>query len=518
MLTQEKAFMHKIFISYSRKDYSSVVKLKDEIDLLLGKGVCWMDLTGIESDSQFVEVIINAINKSDIFLFMHSKSSEQSDWTRKEVMYANGKGKRLVFVKIDSTPLSDYFAFQFAGHDIIDLNDKKQKQKLLKDLVNWCGAKSQSNSRVKSRTTSYSKNKKGGVTERIRLFLCAFLKDLKDLGNNELFNNIRDFVSQKSFIKAFIWLIITMVFVSSGSYVLMLSALIGGYFSYRDTIHEKNPKFEDYLQLARHNSLRILMVLNIILSVFFLSIACTGYDSDFHFALWGMLMFSITLVIFVFFKLINLNNMSKTERSIYLVFPICLYLVAVIVFQVQKYKIESYSKKIDHVEKKIESLQVDTAKIQQADAKSVLEKIETYDLEIPDTVYPMNYCDGVLDNSNSRLWISSISVEGEIDTIFAYILSDNEAFGRGLGFALIRNKRILEGIVETHDNTQYKSTTGCFIKEYLGEKKIGYVEGLFDIIDNKIKIKGVIQTDSLINGKYEHDFSCEGYISNRLFK
>lgn len=85
MLTQEKAFMHKIFISYSRKDYSSVVKLKDEIDLLLGKGVCWMDLTGIESDSQFVEVIINAINKSDIFLFMHSKSSEQSDWTRKEV-------------------------------------------------------------------------------------------------------------------------------------------------------------------------------------------------------------------------------------------------------------------------------------------------------------------------------------------------------------------------------------------------------------------------------------------------
>lgn len=130
--------MHKIFISYSRKDYSAVVKLKDEIDFLLGKGVCWMDLTGIESDSQFVEVIINAINKSDIFLFMHSKFSEQSDWTRKEVMYANGKGKRLVFVKIDNTSLSDYFAFQFAGHDIIDLNDKKQKQKLLKDLVSWC--------------------------------------------------------------------------------------------------------------------------------------------------------------------------------------------------------------------------------------------------------------------------------------------------------------------------------------------------------------------------------------------
>ena len=62
---------------------------------------------------------------------------------------------------------------------------------------------------------------------------------------------------------------------------------------------------------------------------------------------------------------------------------------------------------------------------------------------------------------------------------------------------------------------QYNNPTD---KEYFGEKKIGYVEGLFDIIDNKIKIKGVVQTDSLINGKYEHDFSCEGYISNRLFK
>lgn len=173
MLTQEKAFMHKIFISYSRKDYSSVVKLKDEIDLLLGKGVCWMDLTGIESDSQFVEVIINAINKSDIFLFMHSKSSEQSDWTRKEVMYANGKGKRLVFVKIDNTPLSDYFAFQFAGHDIINLNDKKQKQKLLKDLAGWCGARQNTPPPVPTLNVS--------IVDRLKAYLCTYFKDVTSI-------------------------------------------------------------------------------------------------------------------------------------------------------------------------------------------------------------------------------------------------------------------------------------------------------------------------------------------------
>ena len=165
--------MHKIFISYSRKDYSSVVKLKDEIDLLLGKGVCWMDLTGIESDSQFVEVIINAINKSDIFLFMHSKSSEQSDWTRKEVMYANGKGKRLVFVKIDNTPLSDYFAFQFAGHDIINLNDKKQKQKLLKDLAGWCGARQNTPPPVPTLNVS--------IVDRLKAYLCTYFKDVTSI-------------------------------------------------------------------------------------------------------------------------------------------------------------------------------------------------------------------------------------------------------------------------------------------------------------------------------------------------
>lgn len=129
--------MHKIFISYSRKDYSIVVKLRDEIERLLGQRMCWIDLTGIESDSQFVEVIVDAINKADTFLFMHSKNSEQSEWTRKEIMYANGKGKKIVIVKVDDSSLSDYFAFQFAGHDIIYLSDKKQKQKLMNNLKSW---------------------------------------------------------------------------------------------------------------------------------------------------------------------------------------------------------------------------------------------------------------------------------------------------------------------------------------------------------------------------------------------
>ena len=76
--------MHKIFISYSRQDYAAVVQLKDEIESLLGYGSCWIDLIGIESDRQFVDVIIDAIDKAEIFLFMYSKHSENSVVRKRE--------------------------------------------------------------------------------------------------------------------------------------------------------------------------------------------------------------------------------------------------------------------------------------------------------------------------------------------------------------------------------------------------------------------------------------------------
>ena len=59
--------MHKIFISYSRSDFAKVVKLKDEIEQLVGKNTCWIDLKGIESNRQFVAVKIDAIDQAEIF-------------------------------------------------------------------------------------------------------------------------------------------------------------------------------------------------------------------------------------------------------------------------------------------------------------------------------------------------------------------------------------------------------------------------------------------------------------------
>ena len=133
----EEKTSNKIFISYSRHDKKQVFKLKKEIDKYIGTKTCWLDLTGIESDEQFVDVIISAIDKSEIFLFMYSENSEKSKWTRKEVEYAQNKGKKIVFVKLSNTELSNYYLFQFGGHDIINIQDNDEKQKLLRNINSW---------------------------------------------------------------------------------------------------------------------------------------------------------------------------------------------------------------------------------------------------------------------------------------------------------------------------------------------------------------------------------------------
>lgn len=53
---------YEIFLSYSRRDLEQVKAIKDELEQATGVN-CWMDLDGIESGEQFVNVIISAINR-----------------------------------------------------------------------------------------------------------------------------------------------------------------------------------------------------------------------------------------------------------------------------------------------------------------------------------------------------------------------------------------------------------------------------------------------------------------------
>lgn len=183
--------MHKIFISYSRADYDKVMILRNEIEQLLGVGSCWVDLDGIESDQQFVDVIIDAIDKADIFLFMYSQHSDSSEWTRKEINYAHSEKKRIVFVKLENVQLSKYFRFQFGEHDIIDLQDKKQKEKLLKNLSKWCNVRYHSSD---ENVNSSAQEGGGSKREKVKSSLSRLLnrseeyiqrlKEKRDFENN----------------------------------------------------------------------------------------------------------------------------------------------------------------------------------------------------------------------------------------------------------------------------------------------------------------------------------------------
>ena len=133
--------MPRIFISYKRADKDKVFPIKDKIETAIGEP-CWIDLDGIESDAQFVNIIMRAIDDSEIFLFMYSKCHAhieefETDWTVREINYAQRKHKRIVIVNIDQTPLIGWFEFMFSLKQQIDATSLSIQNKLIEDIKTW---------------------------------------------------------------------------------------------------------------------------------------------------------------------------------------------------------------------------------------------------------------------------------------------------------------------------------------------------------------------------------------------
>lgn len=133
--------MHKsIFISYSRHDKEIVFPFVKRIEQELST-TCWIDYEGIESGSQFEEVIVEAIESSKVVLFMLSDNSINSKWTKREVIYAEDEGKKIVPISIDGKGLRKWLKFHFGNVDYIDINEDEQFKKLLNNLATWIGDK-----------------------------------------------------------------------------------------------------------------------------------------------------------------------------------------------------------------------------------------------------------------------------------------------------------------------------------------------------------------------------------------
>ena len=129
-----------IFISYSRHDKTLVFPLVELINQELGTQ-CWIDLKGIESGEEFEEVIMNAIEKCKVVLFMLSDNSLKSRWTKREVYYAESEGKRIIPILIDGNNLRGWFKFHFGNVDFINIQSYNHKEKLISNLKSWLGVK-----------------------------------------------------------------------------------------------------------------------------------------------------------------------------------------------------------------------------------------------------------------------------------------------------------------------------------------------------------------------------------------
>jgi len=143
-----------IFISYSRIDKNIVFPFVKRIEQALNT-TCWIDFEGIESGSQFEEVIVNAIDESEVVLFMLSDSSISSKWTKREVLYAEDEGKRVVPIVVDKKGLRKWFKFHFGNVDYIDINDKGQCDKLLNNLASWIGVERKDDKDFRTNTNSF---------------------------------------------------------------------------------------------------------------------------------------------------------------------------------------------------------------------------------------------------------------------------------------------------------------------------------------------------------------------------
>ena len=128
----------RIFISYSRKDKDLVLSIVDHIQKAVGVK-CWIDEKGIESGEQFKDVIMAAIDKCEIVIFMMSENSLKSSFAKKEVNYADHMKKRIVPVILDSDELRGWFVFDFAGADYIIASNPEHVAKLIRNLKSWLG-------------------------------------------------------------------------------------------------------------------------------------------------------------------------------------------------------------------------------------------------------------------------------------------------------------------------------------------------------------------------------------------
>lgn len=115
-----------VFISYSRKD-SDVVK--PIYEWLESAGCqCWLDVDGMFSGVSYKKVIVDAIKRSKVLLFMSSENSNKSRNVVSEVSIAMEYGKKIIPIRLDMSPYSESIEYDIINHDYVIYDKTRVEQ------------------------------------------------------------------------------------------------------------------------------------------------------------------------------------------------------------------------------------------------------------------------------------------------------------------------------------------------------------------------------------------------------
>lgn len=121
-----------IFISYSRKDSDIVKQIYEWIEKAGYK--CWLDVEGMFSGISYKKVIVDAIKRSKVLLFMSSENSNKSRNVVSEVSIAMEYNKKIILVRLDMSPYSESIEYDIINHDYVAY-DKSRMEESNRDML-----------------------------------------------------------------------------------------------------------------------------------------------------------------------------------------------------------------------------------------------------------------------------------------------------------------------------------------------------------------------------------------------
>lgn len=125
-----------IFISYSRKDVEIVKAIYEWLERAGYK--CWLDVDGMFSGVSYKKVIVDAIKRSKVLLFMSSENSNKSRNVVNEVSIAVEYGKKIIPVRLDMSSYSESIEYDIINHDYVVYDRSRVEEsnrEMLKKIV-----------------------------------------------------------------------------------------------------------------------------------------------------------------------------------------------------------------------------------------------------------------------------------------------------------------------------------------------------------------------------------------------